>query len=1784
LRTDPDGVPGVVAARVTDDDIRLLGEHVNDLAFAFVAPLGANENRVCHGAARADFDPIPLTPGSFTHDMIVERTAPPPLNTRVSATMDGGTNNNAWTWFEQGWLAGAPTTGLPPQGSTFAAFNDPNRTFRMAANYAANNVLLVYSNQSAGATIGLPSGTLLYTTPTASSTLSVLCAGGGVVASLAYTITYQGGATESGTVAVNDWMNTSALEVAWNANGRVNMDSGETGSLFATTPKLFYVDIYPANGGTPIASISFNSTNANRAAIFAVSGTTDGFTYTPIGVTGYNRDMIVEQSAPVAGSLASRLSVTMDGGSPNISGNAWYEQGFNPNAPTTGLPAPGGTISDASRTFIMPSSYAGNNALFIGNFRTYTSGTLTLNTPAAYSGLSFLTASGNGPLVMNVTVRYSDSSTEAFTISSPDWFNQPNTIFTAAGRVQAQNMQLNDVNSTNPRLSATNITLNSASPVTAIDFTYASGGRGPIFAVSGQTTLGGNFSPVAVSGFNADIIVEASPAWPPYGIQSYTTASMDGGVANTGNSWNERGYYPQFPNCGLPAPGTIITSLAKDDHHYQMPANYAGNNAAFVDSVRSNVNLTLASPAPYSALSFLSATANNNVTNQAIIQFQDGTSETNTFVSRDWFNNSPFAYTARGRVNLVNRHMNSAQTDNPRLYEAEFALANNTSPVTNINLRFLGAINPTTGRMAVLAVSATAGAVRPIISAMPPSFRALEGSNVTIAATIGGGTAPITYQWYVGTNGVYVPVSDGGTITGADTPSLAFTPIGWTNTAAYYLVASNVAGFTTGAVTTATILSGLPSVTVPGDLITAVPNIPPAPAAEPVTMAIDRTTSKWLGYGSDGNNAAPFTGPQAFIVTPALGKTIVSVLRFYTANDTEGRDPADYTLEGSNNGGQTWTPIAGSALALPAARNAAALPLDPLTQNLQEVRFANSAAYLSYRWTVNNVKDNAGVHSLQIAEIELLGLPSPEPPSITRQPTPAGPIWVGGSPNFSVTAVGAPPLTYQWYVNGTTLIPGATSASYTFPDAQLADSGKTFHCVVSNIYGGTPSASAALSVIAAPTGNYIQTIVQSRPMAMYRLDEGPDDFLGNNGVVAVDHMGGFNGVYSNTILGVAGYSVNDADPAASFGNYAASDSYVGNIQGLSFAAPTNESRAFTVEAWVNAGLGPQSVDAGIVTLGYGGGGEQFNLDFGGNGAAHNVRWMVREAGGGARAAITTNAITDGKWHHIVGVCDPINSNIVALYIDGQLQASTPMPAGSGIYPATRPVSIGSRPQNAGTSYDFQFVGQLDEVAIYDYALTPQQILSHFYAAGIVPFVTLQPTNQVGGGLGVAEGSPVTFHAAASGTPVLGYQWYLSDGFQPTSPLPGQTSSNLFFPAISIAQSFQNYQLVITNVYGAATSSPAYAYVVSGPPVASTDLPAQLLGCAGATLSMSVQFAGTAPFTYRWQRNGVNLTDNGHYQGTQTATLTIPYPTVADNGTYQLWATNVHGVGSSSPGTLTVLPVPTVANGSFNSGLGFSLNGGAVIAGTELTLTDGGASQSRSSFFQFPLYIGAFKASFTYQDVGGGGADGAAFVLHNDPRGVAALGGGGGSLAYGPTPAIIPSAAVLLNIYAANTVGYAVRTNGVTGVPYVTPGTVNLAGGNPIAVSLDYDGANLGLTFTDTVTAATYSTNLPVGDLTGPAGGETAYVGFTGATGGTVATQKVTDFSYTAVPKLGLVLQGNQAVLSWPMNVGGYTLATKPDLATGTWQAVNAPIVVVGDRAQVSVPLGAGNHFYRLVLP
>src|SRR5262249_6987203 len=147
-----------------------------------------------------------------------------------------------------------------------------------------------------------------------------------------------------------------------------------------------------------------------------------------------------------------------------------------------------------------------------------------------------------------------------------------------------------------------------------------------------------------------------------------------------------------------------------------------------------------------------------------------------------------------------------------------------------------------------------------------------------------------------------------------------------------------------------------------------------------------------------------------------------------------------------------------------------------------------------------------------------------------------------------------------------------------------------------------------------------------------------------------------------------------------------------------------------------------------------------------------------------------------------------------------------------------------------------------------------------------------------------------------------------------------------------------------------------------------------------------------------------------------------------------------------------------------------------------------------------------------------GADGAAFMLQNDSRGLNALGGFGGGLGYGTANAGTPvthSAGIGLNVYSGANNGnglYLLEGGAVISTTATSP--VNLASGDPITVSVSYDGIGaISVTLDDTATNQTYSTSYNVGNLATLVAGSTAYVGFSGADGGLVSTQTISSFSF-----------------------------------------------------------------------
>ena len=100
-----------------------------------------------------------------------------------------------------------------------------------------------------------------------------------------------------------------------------------------------------------------------------------------------------------------------------------------------------------------------------------------------------------------------------------------------------------------------------------------------------------------------------------------------------------------------------------------------------------------------------------------------------------------------------------------------------------------------------------------------------------------------------------------------------------------------------------------------------------------------------------------------------------------------------------------------------------------------------------------------------------------QPAEITLQPTDVT-VAVGQSATFTVGASGSAPLAYQWRRNGI-VITGATGASYTRTNVQLADDGALFSVRVSNAFGAVVSEDARLTV----TQNSVPTASITQPVS-----------------------------------------------------------------------------------------------------------------------------------------------------------------------------------------------------------------------------------------------------------------------------------------------------------------------------------------------------------------------------------------------------------------------------------------------------------------------------------------------------------------------------------------------------------------------------------------------------------------------------------------------------------------------------------------------------------------------------
>jgi hypothetical protein len=281
-------------------------------------------------------------------------------------------------------------------------------------------------------------------------------------------------------------------------------------------------------------------------------------------------------------------------------------------------------------------------------------------------------------------------------------------------------------------------------------------------------------------------------------------------------------------------------------------------------------------------------------------------------------------------------------------------------------------------------------------------------------------------------------------------------------------------------------------------------------------------------------------------------------------------------------------------------------------------------------------------------------------------------------------------------------------------------------------------------------------------------------------------------------------------------------------------------------------------------------------------------------------------------------------------------------------------------------------------------------------------------------------------------------------------------------------------------------------------------PDQTIILEGSGFSMATEIVflvvGNQGGTYERMVHPQSVTADG-----KQLTVQVPEDTTSGN-------VSIVGDRNGAGIYLQIIPAFSVSTADLH------FNGSAKLTGAVARLTDGNGYEAGSFYYQNKVNIKTFSTTFTFRLINPS-ADGFTFVIQGNDT--SALGGAGGSLGY---EGIRNSVAIKFDLW--NNAGEGDNSTGIFtngrspsvrqgGLPPSVPdrsvdlhGTgIDLHSQHAFKVNLVYDGTTLKEVITDTDTGASFTVSYTV-DIASFVGDNTAYVGFTGGTGGATATQDI----------------------------------------------------------------------------
>lgn len=748
----------------------------------------------------------------------------------------------------------------------------------------------------------------------------------------------------------------------------------------------------------------------------------------------------------------------------------------------------------------------------------------------------------------------------------------------------------------------------------------------------------------------------------------------------------------------------------------------------------------------------------------------------------------------------------------------------------------------------------------PSITSQPQSQQVVQGQSASFSVTVTG-SGPFAYRWRF----------NGSALSGATSATLNLTNVQPSKAGNYTVVVTNAAGSVTSAVATLTVY------------------VPPGISTQPANQAVNQGQNASFSVVASGS--PPFSYQWNFNGSPLAGASNSSLL----LTNVQASQAGNYNVVVSNPAGSVASQVATLTVNVPPT-----ITTQPQSQTLiQGQSLALSVAAggttpFTYQWYFNGSRTggnsptltvssvypgNAGNYVVTVANVAgtvtsaVAMVTVIVPPSIQSQPN-SQTVNQGQNANFSVTASGSPPLSYQWNFNNSPLS-GATSSSLLLTNADPTQAG-SYSVVVTNAGGSATSQVATLTVIVPPTITtqpQSQALVQGQSLTLSVAASGTSPFTyrwylngarkgGNSATLtanAVDTT--YAGSWFVTVANSAGIATSAVAVITVYVPAGIATQPQSQVvlpgQNASFTVVPSGTPPFDYQWFLNsAPVGPDGPTLSIT-------GAQ-DADIGSYYVVVSNTW-----------GFATSAVATLSYAVPPGIVTQAQDQVVA---PGQV-ASFSVTA-SGTAPLSYQWNLNGVPLSGATNSALTITNaQMTDaggywVVVTNIAGSVTSAVANLTIA-VAPGIMAQPLDQT-----VASGQSAFFSVTASGTAPLNYQWNLNG-----VPLAGATSSTLTLtnPQATDAGA---YSVMVSNIAGSVASSVANLTVTNPLPVTQPILNSAGMTASGFTFQASVPVGHTyivfaTPDLQTWTPISTNVA------ATASITFTDPAATSAPQQFYRI---------------------------------------------------------------------------------------------------------------------------------------------------------------------------------------------------------------------------------------------------------------------------------------------------------